>query len=97
MEKVTFSNLIPSKYSKSSSNVWVLDTGATSHICTSLEDLANERRLRPNEVTLKLGNGASVTAKAIRSTSIDLYNYVCYWIMYYMYLMPVKTSSLSLV
>ena len=37
-----------------------------------MQDLANERRLRPNEVTLKLRNGASVTAKAIGSTSIDM-------------------------
>ena len=36
-----------------------------------MQDLANERRLRPNEVTLKLGNGASVVSKAIGSTSID--------------------------
>ena len=50
---------------------WVLDTGASSHIYSSFQDLANERRLRPNEVTLKLGNGASVAAKAIGSTSID--------------------------
>ena len=53
-----------------------MDTGASSHICASLEDLSNERRLRPNEVTLKLGNGASVAAKAIGTTSIDLYNHV---------------------
>ena len=75
-ESETFSNLIASKCSKSSSNAWVLDTGASSHICASLEDLSNERRLRPNEVTLKLVNGASVAAKAIGSTSIDLYNHV---------------------
>ena len=74
-EGKTFSSLFTSKCSKSSSNVWVLDTGA-SHICSSMQDLTNERRLRPNEVTLKLGNGASVAAKAIGSTSIDLYNHV---------------------
>ena len=77
-ESETFSNLLASKCSKSSSNAWVLDTGASSHICASLEDISNERRLRPNEVTLKLGNGASVAAKAIGSTSIDLYNHVFY-------------------
>ena len=69
-EGKTFSNLFTSKCSKSSSTAWVLDTGASSHICSSLQDLANERKLRPNEVTLKLGNGASVAAKAIGSTSV---------------------------
>ena len=75
-EGKTFSNLFTSKCSKSSSNAWVLDTGASSHICSSLQDLANERRLRPNEVTLKLGNGASVAAKAIGSTSVDLLDHI---------------------
>ena len=75
-ESETFSNLLASKCSKSSSNAWVLDTSASSHICASLEHLSNERRLRPNEVTLKLCNGANVAAKAIGSTSIDLCNHV---------------------
>ena len=65
-EGKTFSNLFTSKCSKSSSNAWVLDNSASSHICSSMQDLANERRLRHNEVTLKLGNGASVAAKALR-------------------------------
>ena len=47
-ESETFSNLLASKCSKSSSNAWVLDTGASSHNYASLEDLANDRRLRPN-------------------------------------------------
>ena len=75
-EGETFSNLFASKCSNSSSRAWVLDTGASSHISSSLQDLENERRLRPGEVTLKLGNGASVAAKAIGSTSIDLYDHV---------------------
>ena len=53
-----------------------MDIGASSHICSSFQDLASERRLRPNKVTLKLGNRVSIVAKAIESTSIDLYNHV---------------------
>ena len=96
-ESETFSNLLASKCSKSSSNAWVLDTGASSHICVSLEDLTNERRLRPNEVTLRLGNKASIAAKAIGSTSNDLYNHVLLLDVYYMYLMPIEILSLFLV
>ena len=44
-EGMTFSSLFTSKCSKSSSNAWLLDTGTSSHICSSLQDLANERRL----------------------------------------------------
>ena len=35
-ESKTFSNSFTSKCSKSSSNAWVLDTGASSHICLYL-------------------------------------------------------------
>ena len=34
-EGKAFSNLFTSRYSKSSSNAWVLDTGVSSHICSS--------------------------------------------------------------
>ena len=40
-EGETFSNLSIFKCSKSSSNEWVLDTSASSHICSSLQDLAS--------------------------------------------------------
>ena len=53
-----------------------MDTSASFHISSSLQNLENERRLRSGEVTLKLGNGASVATKAIISTSIDLYDHV---------------------
>ena len=58
----------------SSYTAWVLDTGASSHICTSMQELASSRVLRSNEVTLKIGNGASVAAKAVGSTSLLLMN-----------------------
>ena len=75
-EGETFSDLFISKCSKSSSKAWVLDTDASSHICSSLQELASERRLESNEVTLMLGDGASVAAKAMGTTSIDLYNHI---------------------
>ncbi|CAK7336005.1 unnamed protein product, partial [Dovyalis caffra] len=55
-----------------SSNAWILDTGASSHIRASMRELASSESLEKNEVTLKLGDGASVVAKAIGSPSIDL-------------------------
>ena len=70
-----FRSLFAFKCSDSSSKAWVLDTGTSSHFSSSLEDLVNERRLRPGEVTLQLSNGASVAAKAIGLTSIDLYDH----------------------
>ena len=55
-EGETFSNFSIYKYSKSSFNAWVLNTSASYHICSSLQDLASERRLWSNKVTLKLGD-----------------------------------------
>ena len=75
-EGETFSNLSIFKYSKSSYNAWVLDIGASSHIYSSLQDLASERRLGSNEVTLKLGDRASIAAKAMGTTFIDLNDHV---------------------
>ena len=42
----TFSELFASKCSESSYKTWVLDTSASSHFSSSLEDLVNEKRLR---------------------------------------------------
>ena len=42
----TFSELFASKCSESSSKAWVLDTSASSHFSSSLEDLVNEKTLR---------------------------------------------------
>ena len=42
----TFYKLFASKCSQSSSKAWVLDTSASSHFSSSLEDLVNEKRLR---------------------------------------------------
>ena len=53
-----------------------INTSASSHICSSLQDLASERRLGSNEMTLKLRDGASVIAKAMWTTFVDLNNHV---------------------
>ena len=47
------------------STAWVLDTGAGSHICNSLQGLRNRRELRDEEVVLQVGNGASIAAGAV--------------------------------
>ena len=46
-------------------STWVLDTGAGSHVCNSLQGLRNKRRVKKDGVTLQVGNGASVTAGTV--------------------------------
>src|SRR5262249_34040379 len=45
------------------SSSWVLDTGCASHICNSLQMLANKRRLGKKEVEMRMGNGALFALK----------------------------------
>ena len=56
----------------SHSTSWVLDSGASYHVCASLQELTKSRVLGKDEVILKVGNGATVAATAIGSTSLAL-------------------------
>ena len=61
------SNLII--YSTSS---WVLDSGSSAHICTSMQGLIESKRLRENDMILRVDNGVKVTAKAVGTYSLRL-------------------------
>ncbi len=61
-----------------SSTAWVLDIGASFHICTSIQELTSSRVLGRDEVNLKIGNGASVAAKVVGSTSLHLDGHVLF-------------------
>src|SRR5262249_5136674 len=50
----------------------VLDTGCASHICNSLQMLANRRRLGKKEVEMRMGNGALVCTKAMGTARLTL-------------------------
>ena len=48
-----------------SSSTWVLDTACPSHICNSLQDLRETRRLKPGEIQLRVGNEDSLQVEAV--------------------------------
>jgi Zinc knuckle len=52
------------KFVISSSNSWVVDSGAGAHICSNMQALKKSRRLAKGEMQLKFGNGALVVAIA---------------------------------
>ena len=56
----------------STSDTWVLDTGAESHVCTNVKVLRSRRDLGKNEVDLRVGNKARVAATAIGSVELVL-------------------------
>ncbi|PKI51479.1 hypothetical protein CRG98_028190 [Punica granatum] len=78
LEGMSISCYVGSNGSYSSSTAWVRDTGASSHVCTSIQGLASSRVLGRNEVCLKIGNRASVAAKAVGSTSLHLDGHVLF-------------------
>ena len=58
-------------------NLWVLDTGCGSHICTDMQGLRDSRKLTKGESDLRLGNGARVAVVAIRTYVLNLLSGFC--------------------
>ena len=44
---------------------WILDSGSSAHLCTSMQSLEEVRRLRKDEITLRVGNGARIVTVAV--------------------------------
>ena len=64
---VPISNLhvLEANYAEDSSSTWIVDSGATNHVCSSLQVLSSWKELEDGELTLTVGNGESVSAKAV--------------------------------
>ena len=57
--------VIKSNLMVSSTSSWILDSGSSTHICTSIQDLIESRRLREDDMILRISNGAKIVAEAI--------------------------------
>ena len=51
---------------------WIVDSGATSHVCYSLQGFQERRMLNKNEINLRLGNRALVSTNAVGDIRINL-------------------------
>ena len=51
---------------------WILDSGATSHICVCMQDLKESRPLGKREVVLRVGNGDIVEPLTIGTAFVTL-------------------------
>ena len=56
------------------SSSWIVDSGATNHVCSSLQMLSSSRELADGDVTLRVGNGEIVSAKAVGVARLDFRN-----------------------
>ncbi|KAM1807162.1 hypothetical protein ACFX11_030214 [Malus domestica] len=48
------------------SNSWIFDSGASQHICNSLQGLTRSRTLRNGEMIVRVGNGTKISCKSNR-------------------------------
>ena len=69
-----------------STNTWIMDSGATHHICNSMHRLRVTKTFRVNEFTLHLGDGSIVKTSAMGDVTLDFNNFKylilkdCYYI-----------------
>ncbi|KAM1563347.1 hypothetical protein ACFX10_037775 [Malus domestica] len=55
-----------------SSNSCIFDSGASQHICNSLQGLTGSKTLRNGEMIVRVGNGTKISAKAIGTYMLKL-------------------------
>ena len=53
---------------------WIVDSGATNHVCYSLQMLCSSRELADRDVTMRVGSGEVVLAKEMGFVSLNLRN-----------------------
>ncbi|KAL0440044.1 UNVERIFIED_CONTAM: hypothetical protein Slati_2487400 [Sesamum latifolium] len=65
---------------------WVLDTGCGAQICNNLQVLERSRKLRKDEMILRLGDGKVIAAEAVGSLSLVISDHIrielkgCYYV-----------------
>ena len=79
--------ILESNLTISSASSWVLDSGSSAHLCTSMQGLEESRRLRDGEMILRIRNEARVTAVAVETyplrlpLGLDLVLRDCYYVL----------------
>ena len=70
----------------SSTSSWMLDSDSSAHLCTSMQDLEESRRLSNGEMILRVENGARVAAVVVETyplrlpSGLDLVLKDCYYV-----------------
>ena len=55
-------------------HAWIVDSGATNHICSSLQTLSSSTPLRDGDVSMRLGSGEVVSATAVGEARLEFGN-----------------------
>ena len=64
--------VIESNLMISSISSWVLFSGLSAHICTSMQGLIESRRLREDDIILRIDNRAKIAAEAVGTYPLRL-------------------------
>ncbi|KAK0580852.1 hypothetical protein LWI29_007090 [Acer saccharum] len=65
-------NYLETCFLADSPDSWIIDSGATNHVCYSLQGFQERRKLSKNEINLRLGNGTLVSASAVGDIRVYL-------------------------
>ena len=65
-------NYLETCFLADSTDSWIIDSGATNHVCYSLQGFQERRRLNKNEINLRLGNGTLVSTSAVGDIRVCL-------------------------
>ena len=57
-----------------STNTLITDSGATPHVCNSMQGLKVNKKFRAKEFTLRLGDGSRVEASAMGDITLNFNN-----------------------
>ena len=55
-----------------STSSWMFDSGSSAHLCISLQDLEDSRRLRDSEMILSVGNRAKIATMVVKTYPLRL-------------------------
>ena len=53
---------------------WIVDSGSTNHVCSCLQMLESTKQLEQGEMTIRVGSGALVSAKACGTVRLNFKN-----------------------
>ena len=65
-------NVIEFNFAISSSNSWIVDSGAGAHVCSNMQALKGSRKLAKGEMQFKFGDGALLAAEAVGDLELIL-------------------------
>ena len=70
----SFSLVVESCLAVLSTSTWCVDTGATNHVCNSLQGFQETRKLSDGEICLHMGNATTVAAVAVGNVFLNFSN-----------------------